>query len=447
MRKNLLLALTLSLAAPVWAQQGTSTQNPPPISPAPSPDDVEVEVQGMGVARTDALNDALRAAVGKAAGVTIKSETTVENFMVVQDAIATNSQGYITSYSIVSEGAAPAGYQVTVKAKVSQKPLKADLNLLAQAVGGMRWMVAYDPRGLSDAQVKLYEQAVDRANQYLAEKRYRFIERSRMESLQAEAGNMLQQDAADQGAELTYAQQLGIRAGAQFVILLGGISESSRSEAFDTRTSTRVSLQAKAFDNCTAEGLATVSMDGDWQSGRDADAAKQTGLSAAVANGMPKVMEQVLSYIGDWSNNGVPFELRFYGLGGYRDLRALREQLTKDPLYGGQLELTSVNNYTRLNGTFKRKPEAMADKVLDAADAVPALAAKRLDVRFMFGRQINFAPGGASLPELDALARQVDGFEGNGAAKPTPSSGASKSGGVAPAGAKKPGKKPAPKRK
>ncbi len=405
-------ALSLSLGTVALAQQ------PAPQSPAPAADDVEVEVQGMGVARTDALSDALRAAVGKAAGVTLRSETTVENFMVVSDAIATNSQGYITSYNILNEGAAPAGYQVTIRARVSQKPLKADLNLLAQAVGGMRWMVAYDPRGLNPQQKDTYEAAVDRANQYLADKRYRFIDRATMERLQTEAANMLEADAAADSAELTYAQQLGMRAGAQFVILLGGLAEQTRSEAFDTRTATRTALSAKAFDNCTAEGLATLRLDGDWQTGRDAGSAARQSLEAAIANGMPKVMEQVLSYIGDWANNGVPFELRFYGLGGFRDLRAMRQKLQEDPLYGGQMEMTSVANYTRLNGTFKRRPEQMADRVLDVADQVPALAARRIDVRFMFGRQLNFAPTGQAIPELDQAAAIVSG--GGAPVRPAP---------------------------
>jgi hypothetical protein len=361
----------------------------------------------MGIARADAMADAMRAAVGKAAGVVVKSETTVENFMVIKDAIATNSSGYITSYQVESEGSAPAGYQVTIKAKVSQKPLKADVALLTQSIGGMRWLVAYDPTNLTPEQLAQYDQAVDQANAYLSSKKYRYIERSRMATLQKEAGNMVQEDANGAGTELTYAQQLGMQAGAQFIILLTDIGQSTRSEAFDTRTATRVTLKAKAFDNCTGEGLATVPLEGDWQSGRDAAESYRTSLTAAVTASMPKVMETVLGYIGDWANNGVPYELRFYGLGGYRDLRALREKLTTDALFGGQLELTSVNNYTRLNGTFKRKPEQMADYVLDKADEVPAIAARKLDVRFMFGRQINFAPTGVKVPEIDKQAAQL----------------------------------------
>lgn len=145
---------------------------------------------------------------------------------------------------------------------------------------------------------------------------------------------------------------------------------------------------------------------------------------------MPKLLEMVNTYIGDWVNNGTPYELRFYGVGTYRDFRDLRKKLTEDVLYGGQLEITSVDNYTRLMGTFKRQPSEMADRVLDAADEVPALAAKRLDVKLMFGRQLNFAPTGMKVPELAKVIPTDMGPGPEPAVKPLP---VKKSTGKAPA--------------
>ena len=51
----------------------------------------EVEAKGVGISREDALQDALRNAVGQAVGVALRSETTVENFMVISDAISSNT--------------------------------------------------------------------------------------------------------------------------------------------------------------------------------------------------------------------------------------------------------------------------------------------------------------------------------------------------------------------
>ena len=180
----------------------------------------------------------------------------------------------------------------------------------------------------------------------------------------------------------------------------------------------------KAFDNCTAEGLGSQSGSSAWEGARDANQATQTGVSAAVADAMPKLLELVNGYIGDWVNQGVPYEIRFYGLGSYRDLRQLRSTLQQDALFGGQMEMTSVEGYTRLNGTFKRKPEAMADRVLDAADAIPTLAARKVDVRLMFGRQLNFAPSAAKVPALDAMAALAQ--LGGGGAGPATLAGGSK---------------------
>ncbi|HTF81824.1 MAG TPA: flagellar assembly protein T N-terminal domain-containing protein, partial [Cytophagales bacterium] len=83
-----------------------------------------VEAKGLGVNRNDALQDALRNAVSQAVGVALSSQTSVENFMVISDAIATNTQGYIKSYSITSEKKNNENYEVNVKAEVTTTPLK-----------------------------------------------------------------------------------------------------------------------------------------------------------------------------------------------------------------------------------------------------------------------------------------------------------------------------------
>ena len=51
-----------------------------------------VGAKGTGLNRADALQDALRNAVGMAVGVSLRSETKVENYMVISDAIASNSR-------------------------------------------------------------------------------------------------------------------------------------------------------------------------------------------------------------------------------------------------------------------------------------------------------------------------------------------------------------------
>jgi len=364
---------------------------------------VNVTATGVGQRRDDALQDALRQAVSQGAGVALQSETRVENFAVISDAIATNTKGYISSYEILKQTPLRDRFEIIINAVVTTEAIKADFQLLAQSVGGIRFLVMYDPRNLKEDEIAEYDLAVEKINQQLASKKYRYIEKSRFDQLRREAMNMMQDIDTNQ---ISYVQQLGIMADAQFIIQVSGINVSSRSEAFETRTASRVSIVTKAYDNCTAEGLGTVSLDSEWKSSRNSSDAKRSGISEAVERSIDQLLEKFTAYIGDWVNNGTPFELRFYQTGTFRDFRDLRNKLRAEPAFGGQMEITSVNNYTRLNCTFRKRADDLADKILDISDEIPTLAAKRLDVKFIYGRQINFAPSDFIVPNLISTSQE-----------------------------------------
>ncbi|MDD3875889.1 MAG: hypothetical protein PHT69_04670 [Bacteroidales bacterium] len=360
----------------------------------------EVEVKGVGVRRDDALQDALRNAVGQAMGVSISSQSTVENFILLKDVISSRTEGYVASYTIVSEVPFPDRYEITVKARVSLSPLRADAQTLALAIGGIRFLVMYDSRSLVVDSQENYEFAVERVNEFLANKRYRYIEKRRFETLQREAIGIYQDSETN---EESYVQRIGMMADAQFIVFISKINVSSRSEAFDTRTSKKVSVEIKAYDNCTAEGLGTVLLESDWINARDERSALTEGIKLAVNNNFDKLLNLFNSYIGNWVNNGTPYELRFYSIGSFRDFRDLRAKMLEDPRFGGQLEILSFNNYTKLNLTFKDKPDELAYKILDFADAIPEFKDKVLDVKLIYGRQINFAPRNVNVPDLQVV--------------------------------------------
>lgn len=366
-------------------------------------DIVETEARGTGLKREDALQDAMRNAIGQAVGVALSSETKVENFMVISDAIASKTTGYIKSYQVIKEVPFPDRYEVNIRASVTTAPMKADFSMLARAVGGVRFMVVYDPRTVQDDQVPYYDLAVDKMNEYLSSKNYRYIERKRFESLRSEAFKILESDKS----EISYVQRLGMMSDAQFIISLNNLMLDARSEQFDTRTSTKVSIQAKAYDNCTAEGLGTVVFESGRNSSSDANSTIRTGISDAISKNADQLIGRFVSYIGDWLNNGTPFELRFYNVGTYRDFRDLRTKMKELSEFGGDMEIVSVENYTKLNCTFRKKPDELADKVLDIADQIPGFKEKVLDVKLIYGRQINFAPRNVVVPELQQAQNQI----------------------------------------
>ena len=351
-----------------------------------------VEAKGLGVNRNDALQDALRNAVSQAVGVALSSQTSVENFMVISDAIATNTQGYIKSYSITSEKKNNENYEVNVKAEVTTTPLKADFNLLAKGVGGVRFLALYDIRSVSGAEKGDYDYVLDQINKYFASKKYRYIDRNRFATLQKEAA-MLVEDQDTSG--ISYAQQLALMADAQFLILIKNIRKETISEQFDTRVKSRVVVDAVTLDNCTGEGLGTISLQGAWQEG--SANVNQPGIASALQSDMDTLLNTFSAYIGSWINNGTPFEVRFYKSGTYRDLRDLRTKLKQDPAFGGDLEIVSANDFTKINCTYKKKADEMADRILDYADEVPTLKDKKLDVKLIYGRQISFAPQGVEI--------------------------------------------------
>lgn len=83
------------------------------------------------IARDEALKDAQRKAIEGAVGAMISSETAVQNFQLLSDKIYSQSQGYIKSYKVVSEGAEDATlFKVTIQATVGTEGLKNDLGAL-----------------------------------------------------------------------------------------------------------------------------------------------------------------------------------------------------------------------------------------------------------------------------------------------------------------------------
>lgn len=387
MRKILSSILSIMLFFSVTAQETTT-----------------VEVKGVGLTREDALQDALRTAVGQAVGVAVSSQTQVENFMVLSDAISTKTEGYISSYKIVKETPMKDRFEITVQAVVSLAPLKADVNLMAKTIGGIRFLVMFDARKVKPEDLEIYNFAVERINEALSNRKYRYIEKSRFDELNKEAQRIFQE--SKDATEETYVQQLGFKADAQFIIKVSNISISERSEAFDTRTASKITIELKAYDNCTAEGLGTIILESDWNSGKEAKATKNSGVTSAITSNIDKLFAVFNTYIGDWVNNGTPYELRFYASGTYRDFRDLRTKLKSDNNFGGQMEIVSFDNYTKLICTFRKRPDELADKIIDYADQIPFFATKEMDVRLIYGRQISFAPRKEKVPELDNVKNQ-----------------------------------------
>ncbi len=116
---SLFLAFLLPVAASSEEQMTIDSTGTASISPG-----------GPASARDAAIADALRKAVEQAAGTLVASDTLVENFQVLEDSVYTKSQGFVKSYSIISEGQQAGLYEVSVKAVVATGALAGGLDAL-----------------------------------------------------------------------------------------------------------------------------------------------------------------------------------------------------------------------------------------------------------------------------------------------------------------------------
>jgi hypothetical protein len=251
---------------------------------------------------------------------------------------------------------------------------------------------------MSPEEVKNFEYAYERMNEKLIENKIRYIEKSRFEALKNEAYKILGSDTS----EASYVQKLGMFADAEFLIFIKDLSVRTEQKAGGL-TSTKVTIQAKAYDNCTAEGLGTVVFEGEWKTMPDAGEAARLSINSSIQSGYDRLMNFFNMRVGSWIN-GAPFELRFYGMGAPRNMRELINKLKSDSEFGGEMEPTMTADFVKLNITYKKKPYDMYNKVLDFADAIPDMKTKQIDAKLLYGRQISFAP--LDVPVKEAVERK-----------------------------------------
>jgi len=108
-----------------------------------------------GLARDQAIDDALRKAVEQTLGTFIQASTLVQNNMVVEDNILAWSDGYVRSHRIISEGLADAStYEVNIEAVVELANLKNDwesVQNLLNRMGNPRMMFMIEEQNIGQS--------------------------------------------------------------------------------------------------------------------------------------------------------------------------------------------------------------------------------------------------------------------------------------------------------
>ena len=91
-----------------------------------------VTAAGQGADERSALHDAMRAAVEQEVGVYLDSRTKVQNYRTLQDTIYAQSEGYISSYDVLSHEIIGGVHRITIRADVDESRISARTATLQQ---------------------------------------------------------------------------------------------------------------------------------------------------------------------------------------------------------------------------------------------------------------------------------------------------------------------------
>ncbi len=373
-------------------------------------------VKGVGKNRNEALDDAKRNAVEQALGVIVGSETQVKNYKLIKDVISTKAQGYIKSFTVKDETPYPDRYEVVIDAIVTRSPIEADVKSLSKRMGGVRFMVYVDPTREfeNEEQREIYEYTMDRINEFLSNKGYRYAEPKVVKKLLQEAKELYRD--GNTNSNLTVAQEIAFAADAEFYIdvnkILINLNPMEIEQGGRKAYSAEGSVELKLYDAGTAEGVTNVigkigSQDTVVEWGREETMKKAVDI--IVNKAMKKMVYRIAKRFGEWIETGYPYELRFYGIGGYRKLRLLKKKLTADNRFGGEIDIVSAGDYTRMNLSFKGTADELADAVLDYCDEIEGFPT--VDVKLIVFNQLNFAPYDVNVPQPGIQPPQSIGGE------------------------------------
>ena len=358
-----------------------------------------VTVTGEGVDLGAAKQDAMRQAVEQVLGANLQSWGVSENFKMVKDVILTNTKGYISSAKLIDQKQLKDKWQAKMEITVSMTPLKTNATSLAQWLGGLRFLVVYDPRKVKTSEdTALYAYARERMVQYLNDQGYRCIENEVYDRFKDETFKVL--EPGDTSA-MDFASKLGILVDAEFMVNIFNIIMQEEPKAMGM-TAMKATIDTKGYDNCTAEQLGTVVGTGDATLGMDKD--RLVTLRSAIDPAMKSAAEQynynVVKKLTEWCNNGAPYELRFYNV-DKNHMKKLVDTLIAGGDYGSQLIPVQTRSFWRLNVTYKKTAYAMWHQIDDIAIAI----GWPLETPLQYVRQMYFTPEGTTVPEVEKIVK------------------------------------------
>lgn len=274
-------------------------------------------------AREAALRDAMRKAVETGLGTLLESRTVVENFELKKDEIFSRANGYVSSYEVLEEKKQLDTYVMKVRAVVNQQKLGDDaraLGLLLELVGKPKMMIMVDEYWWDQGLPKERQELVDDpasaariAERFLA-RGFALVDAETVRKLRS--GEMQGMDDLMNNGEaiVRIAQQAAAEYGAEVLIL--GTCKAEPASLVGGKYTATATFSAKIVDASTGALMGTKQYS---QSGVGISPEQARAESGARAgDGVSQsLIDQVLQYWQDKSNNGMDYVIKLYNVDSF----------------------------------------------------------------------------------------------------------------------------------
>ncbi len=269
-------------------------------------DTFDVEGQGIGANQREALKAAKRDAIEKGIGMTLRSQTEIENFKTKRDMVLTKTISAVKSYQILSQHTQDDGLlKIVIKTTVSKPALREDLaasKIVIESMDKPKVLIVIqesnignDDPGNTSAETAIMAALKDPYGfEIVDQKIVNTIKRNKQKIVSA-------------GSNVAEAAALGTQFGAD--VLITGTAISRRSEAQPENSDGMIPVEAdvtiKAINCITGHVISSAS-----EHAEKVHISPQTAGTQAIAAAAGKCTETILdSLIKDWKNQatiGVP---------------------------------------------------------------------------------------------------------------------------------------------
>jgi len=356
----------------------------------------------------DAEQRALRDAVRQVAGVVLRADTKVSDFVLIRDAIVSRAAGYVRSYKVLSrQRSIDDTYVVKLYAEVARRAIQDDhlaiLNWI-ELMGRPQFRVQVEDRSDTEQEVAIWVQAA--LNDYLEQTGFNALHAAtRGEAVERARAR------AELMGDSTRAAQLGLMMGAPYGVEVVAFGRRWHEEAFGVPlTNYKVELGVTVVHRDSGELLASKHGAGIVQDQGDLGVAGfRDACRRAVEQIFPQVLDRILAH---W--------LRDFDVGASVVLRLA--SVEPEQVYALARKLAEVPGVSQAN--VEEAPEGGIAQVMvisrvkaaDLAEQISALTGGRLRGYVEGRRTITARPAVKSVSGTETVAQPP--ATGAGAAAP-----------------------------